>query len=49
VDSSHSLNIKDLVYHSEEVITVKVDSDIEGVTFDDEDKMVVLLKNGKYW
>lgn len=27
---------------------VKTDSDIEGVTFDN-DKIILLLKNGKYW
>lgn len=30
------------------MLEVKVDSDIEGVTFDDE-KIIMLLKNGKYW
>jgi hypothetical protein len=30
------------------VVEVKVESDIEGVTFD-EDRIILLLKNGKYW
>jgi len=29
-------------------VDVKADSDIEGVTFDG-DKIILLLKNGKYW
>jgi hypothetical protein len=40
--------VKDLFYHKEEMLDVKVDSDIEGVTFDD-DKIIMLLKNGKHW
>lgn len=48
VESGRSLLIKDLFYHKEEVVEVKIDSDIEGVTFD-EDKIIMLLKNGKYW
>lgn len=30
------------------MVDAKVDSDIEGVTFDG-DKIILLLKNGKYW
>ena len=34
--------------HWEEVVPLKTDSEIEGVTFDGE-KIIVLLKNGQYW
>ena len=48
VENSRSLLIKDLFYHKEDIVEVKIDSDIEGVTFDD-NKIIMLLKNGKYW
>jgi hypothetical protein len=48
IENGKCLLIKDLFYHKEDIVEVKVDSDIEGVTFD-EDKIILLLKNGKYW
>ena len=48
VEGGRTLLLKDLFYHREEILEAKVDSDIEGVTFD-EDKIILLLKNGQYW
>lgn len=37
-----------MFYHSEELVDVKVDSDIDGISFDGE-RVIMILKNGKYW
>lgn len=48
VEGGRCLLIRDLLYHRQQLVQVRVESDIEGVSFD-EDRIILLLKNGKYW